>query len=402
MCQRVLTSPLNFAERIEKRLNERAAKGLSRQLVDIEQGNHVLLKWQDKAFINFSSNDYLGLANDSELKAHFCEGINRYGNGSAASPLITGFSYPHQRLESTLCQWLGYDRAVFFNSGFSANQALIFTLLESGDLLLQDKLNHASLIEAGALSPATMKRYHHKDLRHLKKWLRPCQNTLVISEGVFSMDGDLSEVAHMAKVIGNRALLVLDDAHGIGVLGDTGAGSVEHWQVKPDLLIVTFGKAYGLSGAAILTNANLGDYLTQFAKHHVYSTAISPALAYAIDKATEMIQTQSWRRNKLHDLQNHYHELMSDLPGYLNTPTPIKPFLVGGTERALRLSNALKAGGFWACAIRPPTVPVQMARLRFTLTAQHRLQQLQGLKHCLEKQLETYQQEESSYGCYER
>ncbi len=289
-----------FNQRIAKALATRKQQGLSRCLRSIDGGNQAQLVFNEAVFANFSSNDYLGLANDKELSFAWQKGIELYGNGSGASPLVTGFSPAHQNLESALCDWLGYPRAVLFNSGFSANQAMLFSLLEKGDLLLQDKLNHASLMEAGALSPATMKRFLHNDPQSLSKLLT--EEALVVTEGVFSMDGDLAPLADLNAVCEGKAWLAVDDAHGIGVLGEQGSGSCSHANVRPDLLVVTFGKAFGLSGAAILCSEEVGDYLTQFARHHVYSTAMPPSQAYALTHAVGMIQSQDWRREKLAEL----------------------------------------------------------------------------------------------------
>lgn len=375
-----------FNQRIAKALATRRQQGLSRCLRSIDGGNQAQLVFNDSLFTNFSSNDYLGLASDKELSLAWQRGIELYGNGSGASPLVTGFSPAHQNLESALCDWLGYPRAVLFNSGFSANQAMLFSLLEKGDLLLQDKLNHASLMEAGALSPATMKRFLHNDPQSLSKLLT--EEALVVTEGVFSMDGDLAPLADLHALCEGQAWLAVDDAHGIGVLGEQGRGSCSHAKVRPDLLVVTFGKAFGLSGAAILCSEEVGNYLTQFARHHVYSTAMPPSQAYALMHAVGMIQRQEWRREKLSELQQCYAEQFSYFPGYTETITPIKPLLVGESEIALSLAEHVKQQGHWLTAIRPPTVPKNTARIRITLTANHTTKQVKALAESLNQAME--------------
>lgn len=372
-----------FNTRISQALVERNQQGLGRSIRTIDGGNTAYLNYSAQEFVNFSSNDYLGLASDSELTKAWQDGLAKYGNGSGASPLVTGFSSAHQALEDNLCQWLGFDRAILFSSGFSANQALLFSILEKGDLLLQDKLNHASLMEAGMLSPATMKRFRHNDVTHLERLLT--SNALVVTEGVFSMDGDRAPLAEIHSLTQGKAWLAVDDAHGIGVLGKRGAGSCNAADIKPEVLIVTFGKAFGLSGAAIMCSDELGGYLTQFARHHVYSTAIPPSQAVALNHAASMIQTQQWRRDRLEELSAHYHALLSDVDGYQPTSTPIKPFIVGSSENALAVAESLKQSGLWVAAIRPPTVPTGSARLRITLTAQHE-------KHHIERLAETLKQ----------
>ncbi|MCG9582919.1 8-amino-7-oxononanoate synthase [Vibrio tubiashii] len=372
-----------FEQRIESALSERKAKGLTRSLKAVESSNTFCLTHDKQEYLNFSSNDYLGLASDKELTKAWQEGLDLYGNGSGASPLVTGFSSAHQKLEETLCDWLGFERAILFGSGFSANQALLFSLLTKQDLLLQDKLNHASLIEAGMLSPATMKRFKHNDVTHLKNLLT--QRALVVTEGVFSMDGDLSPLKAIKSAIEQNAWLAVDDAHGVGVLGNKGKGSCDYAGIQPEILVVTFGKAFGLSGAAIMCSYSVGDYLTQFAKHHVYSTAIPPSQAVALNKAAGMIETQEWRRGKLAELSRCFDEQLQDCEGYSETITPIKPFIVGSADKAMSVSNQLRQQGFWVTAIRPPTVPAGSARLRITLTAKHDKQDVIKLADALKQ-----------------
>ncbi|MBY8034379.1 8-amino-7-oxononanoate synthase [Vibrio fluvialis] len=377
-----------FNSRIHQALADREQQGLRRSLQVLERSNQTLLAQRGQRYVNFSSNDYLGLASDTALAHAWQQGLSLYGCGSGASPLVTGFSEAHQTLERTLCEWLGFERAVLFGSGFSANQALLFTLLQKGDLLLQDKLNHASLMEAGMLSSAQMKRFQHNDVDHLTRLLDEQVTTLVVTEGVFSMDGDQAPLAEIQAALGSNAWLAVDDAHGVGVLGERGAGSCQAAGVKPQVLVVTFGKAFGLSGAAILCDAALGDYLTQFARHHVYSTAMPPAQAHALTHAAGMIQSEAWRRDKLAELSALYHELLCDVPGFVATQTPIKPFVLGSAQRALHVASAMREAGLWMTAIRPPTVPSGSARLRITLTAHHTPQQVQQmadtLKQCVE------------------
>ncbi|MFH4618777.1 8-amino-7-oxononanoate synthase [Vibrio furnissii] len=377
-----------FNSRIHQALADREQQGLRRSLQVLERSNQTLLARRGQRYINFSSNDYLGLASDTALAHAWQQGLSLYGCGSGASPLVTGFSEAHQTLERTLCEWLGFERAVLFGSGFSANQALLFTLLQKGDLLLQDKLNHASLMEAGLLSSAQMKRFQHNDVAHLARLLDEQVTTLVVTEGVFSMDGDQAPLAEIQAALGSNAWLAVDDAHGVGVLGERGAGSCQAAGIKPQVLVVTFGKAFGLSGAAILCDAALGDYLTQFARHHVYSTAMPPAQAHALTHAAGMIQSEAWRRDKLTELSALYHELLCDVPGFVATQTPIKPFVLGSAQRALHVASVMRDAGLWMTAIRPPTVPSGSARLRITLTAHHTLQHIQQmadtLKQCVE------------------
>ncbi|WP_038867065.1 MULTISPECIES: 8-amino-7-oxononanoate synthase [Vibrio] len=377
-----------FKSRIESALVERKTQGLNRSMNVVFAGNQSVLEHEGRRYINFSSNDYLGLANDQALVRAWQQGLSVYGSGSGASPMVTGFSAAHSNLEAALTEWLGYDRAILFGSGFSANQALLFTLLEKSDVLIQDRLNHASLMEAGALSPAKMKRFKHNDIEHLKSLLNSEDNHLVVTEGVFSMDGDCAPLSDITEVTRSHdAWFAVDDAHGIGVLGESGGGSCELAMVKPDILIVTFGKAFGMSGAAILCDHATGDFLTQFARHHVYSTAMPPAQAYALTHAVSMVQEQSWRREKLIELSEVYRDSLNDLDGFVETQTSIKPFMIGESELALQVASACRQNGIWVSAIRPPTVPKGTSRLRITLTANHTKEQIQTLSMALKQAL---------------
>ncbi|MGC9460441.1 8-amino-7-oxononanoate synthase, partial [Vibrio genomosp. F10] len=348
-----------FNSRIEKALHIRRSQSLTRSLLPTLNGNTAELTRNNQRLINFSSNDYLGLANDSELIQAWHKGLDIYGCGSGASPLVTGFTPAHQNFERALCEWLGFERAILFSSGFSANQALLFTLLEKSDVVYQDKLNHASLMEAGMLSPAAMRRFRHNDTDHLASLLKDpmseTANKLVVTEGVFSMDGDKAPLQSISNLIGETAWLAIDDAHGIGVLGDEGKGSCDIHQVKPNILIVTFGKAFGLSGSAILCDSDVGDYLTQFARHHVYSTAIPPAQAYALSHALHMIQTQHWRREKLFNLKSILNDQLSGFEQVIETQTPINPIIIGGCDQALSAAQNLEQLGLGVTAIRAPT-----------------------------------------------
>lgn len=375
---------MSFNQRIETALQARKKIGLERSLVVLEGGNSPQLMHGNKSYSNFSSNDYMGLASSKELAKAWQEGIALFGVGSGASPLVTGFSNAHLKLEESLCQWLGYQRAVLFSSGFSANQAVLFSLLEKEDRLIQDRLNHASLMEAGMLSSAQMKRFKHNDMQHLLSCLAEDRQNLLVTEGVFSMDGDLAPLVEMADIANkSNSWLMVDDAHGIGVHGRDGAGSCTLAGIKPDILVVTFGKAFGLSGAAVLCNESVGDYLTQFARHHVYSTAIPPSQAYALAHAATMLKTEQWRRDKLEELQSIYKTALQGIEGYVETSTPIKPFICGDIASTMALVKSLSKEGIWVTAIRPPTVAKDSCRIRITLTANHTSEQVTELTQCI-------------------
>ena len=361
-------------EFIAKRLTERRDSNLfrSRQVIDTVAGQTILVA--GKTYLNFSSNDYLALAASPELIKAWGQGAQRYGVGSGASPLVTGHGSPHRDLEQSLCDWLDVEAVILFNSGFSANQAVIKALLNKGDLLLQDKLAHASLIEAGILSDADMRRFLHNDLRSLQKLLQlKANNKLVVSEGVFSMDGDCAPLPQISQMCQQHdAWLMVDDAHGIGVLGDKGQGSLGGKKIAAQIHMATFGKALGVGGAFVAGSAALIDYLINFSRSYIYSTAMPPAMAVTVSESVRLVQTQCWRRDKLFELIAYFKQKMAALPLQLvPSDTAIQPIILGGSKLALNMSHRLANKGFYVAAIRPPTVSKNSARLRVTLTAQH-------------------------------
>lgn len=326
-------------------------------------------------YLNFSANDYLGLADHIAIKAAFKAGIDRYGAGSGASPLVTGYSRAHQQLEETLAEWLGVEAVLLFNCGFSANQAVLKALLGKEHLLWQDKLNHASLQEMGSQLPCKMKRFGHNDMAALARQLEPNRG-LIVSEGVFSMDGDQGpwrELATLAAQSGNW--LMIDDAHGLGVLGPEGRGTLAAQGVEPanvHIQMGTFGKALGVAGAFVGGSRELVDYLVNFARHYVYSTHMPAAQACAVSKSIELVRAADESRTHLGQLIAHFQQGAKAQGWQLGASnTPIQPLLVGESSAALQLAERLRDRGVWVSAIRPPTVPSGMARLRITLSAAH-------------------------------
>ncbi|MDD1794576.1 8-amino-7-oxononanoate synthase [Enterovibrio sp. ZSDZ42] len=383
----------HLQRRIEQKLDTRRQQKLLRNVSAFHHQDGKLFDTDNQPYVNFSGNDYLGLAHDPSVIKAWQDGLEQFGAGSTASPLVTGFTRAHQHLEHTLCDWLGFERALLFNSGFSANQAVIFSLLEKQDVLLQDKLNHASLMEAGMLCDAKMQRFPHNNINKLKSLLQANEQTparFVVTEGVFSMDGDLSPLAEIRAACDEHdAWLMVDDAHGVGVLGDEGQGSAHLANVKPDILVVTFGKAFGMMGAAVLCSEQVHDYFTQFARHYVYSTAMPPAQAHALSHTLSMIRTQSWRREKLSALSDCFHNELKNCTEVVDTITPIKPVVLGDVEKMQLVASNLKKDGFLTGAIRPPTVPVNTARLRITLSVNQSETQVKDLavllRRCIEE-----------------
>ncbi|EQB2604657.1 8-amino-7-oxononanoate synthase [Aeromonas salmonicida] len=364
---------------------EQAALLRRRTATDGSTGASLVVDGRD--YLNFCANDYLGLADHPAIKAAFKEGIDSYGAGSGASPLVTGYSRAHQQLEETLADWLGVEAVLLFNCGFSANQAVLKALLGKEHLLWQDRLNHASLQEMGSQLPCKMKRFGHNDMTALERQLEPNRG-LIVSEGVFSMDGDQgpwTELARLAAQSGNW--LMIDDAHGLGVLGPEGRGTLAAQGVEPASVHIqmgTFGKALGVAGAFVGGSRELVDYLVNFARHYVYSTHMPAAQACAVSKSIALVRAADESRAHLARLITRFRQGTAALGWQLGaSDTPIQPLLVGESCAALQLAARLRDRGVWVSAIRPPTVPAGTARLRITLSAAHSKQDVDRLLEAL-------------------
>ncbi|MBS3963358.1 MAG: 8-amino-7-oxononanoate synthase [Methylomonas sp.] len=353
-----------------------------RQIDGPQQG---VLNLDGRPVVNFCSNDYLGLANHPAVVQAFKQGCEHYGVGSGSAHLICGHSTAHHALEQELAAFTGRERALLFSTGYMANLGVVSALAGRGDCVLQDRLNHASLIDAAVLSRAKLARYRHGDSQDLSARLAQTgQRTLIVSDGVFSMDGDLAPLPEMA-VLARRfqAGLMIDDAHGFGVLGQHGGGIVEHFGLNQDsvpILVGTLGKAFGTFGAFVAGSAALIEYLIQKARSYVYTTALPPAVAEATRTSLALLRREHWRRDKLQALIAQFQDGARHygLP-LMASPTPIQPIVVGDRDRAVTISQRLLAAGFWVSAIRPPTVPAATARLRITLSAAHQPRQVDAL-----------------------
>lgn len=378
---------MGWQQRIERALTQRREEGAYRQRQVNEGGGGRRLESNGRGYLNFSSNDYLGISQHPAVVRAWQQGAGRFGVGSGGSGHVTGYSVAHEALERQLADWLGYDRALLFISGYAANQAVIGALAEAGDRILADKLSHASLLEAAALSPATLRRFPHNQPEGLERLLRsPCDGqTLAVTEGIFSMDGDAAPLPELlAASRRHRAWLMVDDAHGIGVLGEQGRGSCWNQGMQPELLIVTFGKAFGASGAAVLCGHEIAEYLTQFARHLIYSTSMPPAQACALGAALDVVRQGDDLRQCLTDNIVRFRRGAAGLAYQLQTSrSAIQPLIVGDNHKTLALSQTLREQGLWVGAMRPPTVPPGTSRLRITLTASHTPQDIDRLLEVL-------------------
>ena len=363
---------------IKKELQQRKANHLyrKRRISDGPQQPEMII--DGKQVTSFCSNDYLGLANHTDVKAAFIKGVEQYGTGSGAAHLINGHSRAHHALEDELAEFSGYPRALLFSTGYMANLGLAQALIGRGDTVLEDRLNHASLLDGGLLSGARLMRYQHNTAEDLDAKLatRSSGEKLVLTDGVFSMDGDIAEVPALVNVCRKHdAWLMLDDAHGFGVLGANGRGTLEHHGVSTadvPIYMATLGKALGTAGAFIAGSDELIETLIQQARTYIYTTASPPAIAEAARASLNMIKSQPDLRDRLNDNIRYFRSCCENMDIALtNSQTAIQPVIIGDTKSTLEISEQLLAQGLLITAIRPPTVPEGTARLRITLSAAH-------------------------------
>ena len=342
-----------------------------------------------RVLLNFCSNDYLGLSQHPQVIAALRDAAGE-GAGATASHLVCGHGEQHAALERELADWLQAPRALLFGSGYMANLAVLQALLGDGDLCVQDKLNHASLIDAARLAGCAFKRYPHADADGAARQLATQAGgaALLASDGVFSMDGDVAPLGELARVArAQQAALYIDDAHGVGVLGEAGRGSVDHAGLASDavpLRLVTFGKALGGAGAAVIGDADLIGHLAETARPYIYTTALPPAQVAATREAVRIARTGDGLRERLNaNIERLKAGAQARGLALMPSDTPIQPLLVGSDAQALAMAAALEDQGYWVAPIRPPTVPEGSARLRITLSAAHETAQVEGLLDAL-------------------
>jgi len=343
-----------------------------------------------RELLAFCSNDYLGLANHPQVVAAFKRGADAYGVGSGASHLITGHSIAHQALEEALADFTGRPRALLFATGYMANLGVISTLAGRGDSICEDRLNHASLLDGARLSQARLRRYAHGDPQALARLLEGSGARLIATDGVFSMDGDLAPLPALAALARDAdAWLLVDDAHGLGVLGEEGRGSLAHFGLGPEqvpILVGTLGKALGTTGAFVAGSRELIETLIQRARSYIFTTAPPPAMAVATQESLGIARRESWRRERLQTLIRRFRVGAAQLGlPLLDSATPIQPLIAGTVEQALSWSRDLEAQGILVSAIRPPTVPEGSSRLRITFSAAHEMEDVDRLLEALDR-----------------
>lgn len=368
-------------------------QGLYRERLSLRRAGPARLRQGDFSLIDFASNDYLGLSQSPQLKLAATEALSEYGVGSGASHLICGHMAIHEELETVLAQWLGQEKALLFSTGYMANLALVRALGQNNALIFQDKLNHASLIDAGQFKECDSRRYLHCDMASLKGKLERLDGrpALIVTDGVFSMDGDLAPLPAILQLAEKfNAAVIIDDAHGIGVIGKQGRGSYDYFSAnqheglsghKDFAIMGTLGKALGCFGAFVTGPKVLIDYLVQFARPYIYTTALPPAVAAAAIKAIELIRNPHYSPlPKLRDNIDHFRQVATDFNLPLEKSiTAIQPLIVGDNARCLAIGRALRKEGFLIGTIRPPTVPNGTARLRISLSANHDAREIEQL-----------------------
>lgn len=362
---------------LEQKLAQRRAGHLFRERLVLDSPQGAEVRVGGETLLSFCSNDYLGLANHPQVVAAFRAGAERYGVGAGASHLVTGHSRAHHALEEELADFVGAERALLFSTGYMANLGVVSALTDRHDHIFEDRLNHASLIDAARLTRAKVSRYPHANAEQLADMLaRDPRPGLIMTDAVFSMDGDIAPLAELTRLASKHDMrLLADDAHGIGVLGKNGRGSFEHLGAPldpPVIFMGTLGKALGVFGAFVAGETALIETLIQQARTYIYTTALPPAVAEAVRASLRLVREEGWRREQLHTLVAQFRSGAQQLGFALtSSSTPIQPLILGEARAAVELSRRLREHGILVTAIRPPTVPEGSARLRITLSAVH-------------------------------
>ena len=376
---------------ILRRLENYSKRGLLRKqkiiTKDFSSENCIFLN--KKKYINFSSNDYLGVSNHTEIIEHFSNAAKKHGFGSGSSALICGYSDAHAELEESFAKWLNVDSAIFFNSGYTANSGVISALCDRGDIIFSDKLCHASLLDGIHLSRSKQVRYKHCDLQHLTQLTKTHKPSLIVTESVFSMEGDIAPVKQIAETAKDyQAGLLIDDAHGIGWLGNMGGGVCEQQKITQEqftCLVLPLGKAFNGTGCIVAGRNKIIESVLQFSKTYRYTTALPAAICATLKKTLQIVIDEQWRRdqlkNNIHLFLDHAKSKKLLLSSW--DETPIKSILIKSNEKTRKIQEVLLSKGFYTPSILPPTVPHDSARLRISLNCHHTESQIIKLLDCI-------------------
>ena len=388
-------------DEIDSSLKDLKKRSLFRKRVVVSERKKNQIKINGRWLINFASNDYLGLSQNSSIKKAIISGINKYGNGGSSSHLVSGHTEAHQNIENITKNNIGFASSILFSSGYLANLGIITTIAEKDSFIYADKLNHASLNDACILSRGKFIRFPHNDMvaleNHLKK-NKTKKKKFIVTDGVFSMDGDIANIPELVKLAKKYdAYLYIDDAHGYGILGKSGQGVLEHYEQKDSIkkiakdriiYTLTLSKAVGVSGALVCANKKIVDLVINKSRTYIYTTAEQPALMYGIKRSFEIIKKNHSLRSKINDHIYLFRRLINHKNLLVDSITPIQPLVIGDDKKVIKISNLLIELGFYVPAIRPPTVPKESARLRVSISALHSKGDIKKLAQAINKIIE--------------
>ena len=388
-------------DEIDSSLKDLKKRSLFRKRVVVSERKKNQIKINGRWLINFASNDYLGLSQNSSIKKAIISGINKYGNGGSSSHLVSGHTEAHQNIEKITKNNIGFASSILFSSGYLANLGIITTIAEKDSFIYADKLNHASLNDACILSRGKFIRFPHNDMVALENHLKnnkTKKKKFIVTDGVFSMDGDIANIPELVKLAKKYdAYLYIDDAHGYGVLGKSGQGILEHYEKKDSIkkitkdriiYTLTLSKAVGVSGALVCANKKIIDLVINKSRTYIYTTAEQPALMYGIKRSFEIIKKNHSLRSKINDHIYLFRRLINHKNLLVDSITPIQPLVIGDDKKAVKISNLLIELGFYVPAIRPPTVPTESARLRVSISALHSKGDIKKLSKAINKIIE--------------
>jgi 8-amino-7-oxononanoate synthase len=388
-------------DEIDSSLKDLKKRSLFRKRVVVSERKKNQIKINGRWLINFASNDYLGLSQNSSIKKAIINGINKYGNGGSSSHLVSGHTEAHQNIEKITKNNIGFASSILFSSGYLANLGIITTIAEKDSFIYADKLNHASLNDACILSRGKFIRFPHNDMVALENHLKnnkTKKKKFIVTDGVFSMDGDIANIPELVKLAKKYdAYVYIDDAHGYGILGKSGQGILEHYEKKDSIkkitkdriiYTLTLSKAVGVSGALVCANKKIIDLVINKSRTYIYTTAEQPALMYGIKRSFEIIKKNHSLRSKINDHIYLFRRLINHKNLLVDSITPIQPLVIGDDKKAVKISNLLIELGFYVPAIRPPTVPTESARLRVSISALHSKGDIKKLSQAINKIIE--------------